>query len=264
MQLSALLNSYNIPLTKAERSFFAGLSTDGSRRSDAYYEQQVKQLAETKEALRQLPDQKSSERQNRTEKMKMLKERLKMLKQMIPFMSASAAKALKAELQQIAAQIGALKDGSGGSPLGALSDATAAPAAAMETSGDMSAPVSGDTTAGGVTEDAEPVSDTTVESGDQGGKAEADEASDTSKNTEEAAKDTSALDQAKQNSAESAADRAEKEELDKLKQLYEAVKQALERKLQKPDDPVTQAALQLQAYQEAAATLAGGSISVAG
>jgi len=52
--------------------------------------------------------------------------------------------------------------------------------------------------------------------------------------------------------------------LEKLKQLYQAVKNMLERKLQKPDDPATQAALQMQAYQAAAEVIRESGVSIKG
>jgi hypothetical protein len=50
----------------------------------------------------------------RMDKAAMLKERLKMLRQMIPFLSASALKSLKVEMRQIASQLASLEAGSGG------------------------------------------------------------------------------------------------------------------------------------------------------
>lgn len=262
MQLTDLLSQYNVPLTKAERSFFSGLDTSNSTHSGAYYEQQVKRLADTRQALQQLPDKKSSDRQSKSEKIKMLKDRLKMLKQMIPFMSASAAKSLKAELKQIAAQISSLKEG--GSSSGGLFSSSATATASSGSSTDAAAASAAQVEATTADATTEAASEVVTESSDAAQQTEAGEASGEAKDKETSATGNSYLDQANQSKNESAANRAEKEELEKLQQLYQAVKNMLERKLQKPHDPATQAALQLQAYQDAAETMQSTAVSIRG
>lgn len=247
----SLINQYNIPLTKAERAFFKDISSAGASRTDAYYEQQVKRLADTREALKQLPDKKTSDRQSKADKIKMLKDRLKMLKQMIPFMSASSAKSLKAELKQIAAQIGALKDSSGG--IGGSETLTGS---------NTQEPTTTDSTGETEAAAAEATAETAANSDAQ--QSESDSKTDETKTKDAADTGSNYLEQANQSKSESAADRADKEELEKLKQLFQSVKQMLERKLQKPNDPATQTALQIQAYQAAAETIQEASISTKG
>jgi excinuclease UvrABC ATPase subunit len=258
MELSSLFTKYNVPLSKAERALFSDLKSGGTSRSDEYYEQQIKRLAETREALKQLPDKKRSDRQSRSEKAKMLKERLKMLKQMIPFMSASAAKSLKSELKQIAAQIASLSDSNGS---GGLSSGSG-PEAAATSSATVNATTDSATQAEAAT--AEVATEAAVESSDTEQQSEKDGEPAEAKDKDATATENSALEQANQSKSESAADRAEKEELEKLKQLYQAVKNMLERKLQKPDDPATQAALQMQAYQAAAEVIRESGVSIKG
>lgn len=251
MELTSLLKQYNVPLTSSERSLVSGLksSSTNSTRTEDYYEQQLKRLADAREVLKQLPDKNTSDRQRRSEKAKILKERLRMLKQMIPFMSASAAKSLKAELRQIAAQIAALGDsgGSGGLSSGSGAEAAATSSATSGTATDSATQAEAATV--------EATAEVAVESSDTEQQSEADGESAEAKDEDTAATENSALEQANQSKSESAADRAEKEELEKLKQLYQAVKNMLERKLQNPHDPATDASLQMQAYQAASETL---------
>lgn len=110
MELLAIVKQYNLSLTRSEKSLVDRLSGRTSEQT----EQRMKALAEARDVLKQLPDRRSSERSRRMEKAAMLKERLKMLKQMLPFLSPSAAKALKSEMKQIAGQIASLSGGSGG------------------------------------------------------------------------------------------------------------------------------------------------------
>jgi len=254
----SLLNQYNVPLSKAERALFSGLNTSGSTRSDAYYDQQVKRLADTRQALQRMPDKKTSDRQSTAEKIKMLKDRLKMLKQMIPFMSAAAAKSLKAELKQIAAQISSLKEAGAGSasPFGGTATTTTSPDNSTATATDSTAQTEAAAT--------ETTPEAIPESSDPAQQTETGEESNEAKDKATGATGTSYLEQANQSKAESAANRAEQEELEKLHQLYQSVKNILERKLQKPHDPATQAALQLQAYQDAAETMQSTAVSIRG
>jgi len=251
MELMSLLNQYNVPLTKTERAFFKGIGSAGASRTDAYYEQQVKRLADTREALKQLPDKKTSDRQSKVEKIKMLKDRLRMLKQMIPFMSASSAKSLRAELKQIAAQIGALKDSSGG-----IGGTEALTGSNTQVSTDTASSGKAEAAAAEATAEAAESSDTEQPgTGSDAGEAKNEASSD---------KGSNYLEQANQSKSESAADRADKEELEKLKQLFQSVKQMLERKLQKPNDPATQTALQMQAYQAAEEAIREAGVSIKG
>lgn len=258
MELMSLLNQYNVPLSKAERALFSGLNTSSSTRSDAYYDQQVKRLADARQALQRMPDKQSSDRQSKAEKIKMLKDRLKMLKQMIPFMSAAAAKSLKAELKQIAAQIGALKEAgtSSATPFGGTAITTASPDNSTATTSDSAAQAEATAT--------EANAEVVTESSATAQQTATGEESNEAKDKPTGVTGTSYLEQANQSKAESAAHRAEQEELERLHQLYQSVKNMLERKLQKPHDPATQAALQLQAYQEAAETMQGTAVSIRG
>lgn len=110
MEMSVIVKEYNVPLTRAENNLVGHLSGAASDVT----EQRMKALAAARDVLKQLPDRQSSERSRRMEKAAMLKERLKMLKQMLPFLSPSAAKSLKSEMKQIAGQIASLSGGSGG------------------------------------------------------------------------------------------------------------------------------------------------------
>lgn len=110
MELSAVVKEYNLPLTRGESNLVDHLSGGASEQ----VEQRMKALAEARDVLKQLPDRRTAERRSRLEKAAMLKERLKMLKQMLPFLSPSAAKSLKSEMKQIAGQIASLNGGSGG------------------------------------------------------------------------------------------------------------------------------------------------------
>lgn len=111
MQLSAIVKEYDVPLTRAERDLVTQLGPGVSTLSEEQYEKRMKALVSAREALKRLPDKKESERQRRMEKAQRLKERLKMLRQMMPFISPSAAKSLKAEMKQIAAQLASLDAG---------------------------------------------------------------------------------------------------------------------------------------------------------
>lgn len=110
MELTAIVKEYNLPLTRSESNLVDRLPGATSEQS----EQRMKALAAARDVLKQLPDRQTSERSRRMEKAAMLKERLKMLKQMLPFLSPSAAKSLKSEMKQIAGQIASLSGGSGG------------------------------------------------------------------------------------------------------------------------------------------------------
>jgi hypothetical protein len=110
MELLAIVKDYNLSLSRSEKSLVDLLPGSTSEQT----EQRMKMLAEARDVLKQLPDRQTSERRSRMEKAAMLKERLKMLKQMLPFLSPSAAKSLKSEMKQIAGQIATLSGGSGG------------------------------------------------------------------------------------------------------------------------------------------------------
>lgn len=110
MELSAVVKEYNLSLTRSESKLVDRMSGGIPEQT----EQRLKALAEARDVLKQLPDRQTSERRSRMEKVAMLKERLKMLRQMLPFLSPSAAKSLKSEMKQIAGQIASLNAGSGG------------------------------------------------------------------------------------------------------------------------------------------------------
>jgi leucyl-tRNA synthetase len=114
MELSALVKEYNLPLTRAESNLVSQLPTGTSEISSDQYDQRIKSLAAARDLLNQLPDRQTLERRSRMEKAAMLKERLKILRQMIAFLTPSAAKSLKSEMKQIASQIASLGAGSAG------------------------------------------------------------------------------------------------------------------------------------------------------
>lgn len=115
MELAGIATQYGSSLTRAERSLLGQLSAGMSEAEQDNYARNIKELAAAREVIKQLPDAQTTKRQNAMAKAAMLKERLKMLRQMIPFMSPSAAKSLKAELKQIAAQLASLQGESGNS-----------------------------------------------------------------------------------------------------------------------------------------------------
>lgn len=226
MELSTIAQQQELPLTRAERALLAAASTSLSSVSGERYEEQMKALTDARELLKQLPDKKSAERQDKSEKARMLKERLRMLKQMIPFMSPAAAKSLKVELKQIASQLASL---GAGSPGGSGSLTTAAVAVT------------------GTEQAAMP-----VESADADGEAVADEAASEGGTTPQeptaAAPDRS---NASGHTTENGQDRQLQETLEELKQLYRSVRNMVQRKLQQAGDrgePAPELPPQLQAY----------------
>ncbi|MDD2272890.1 MAG: hypothetical protein PHP95_06310 [Desulfuromonadaceae bacterium] len=233
MELSSILKQYNVPFTKAERDLANVLKSADTSRTDEYYEQQMKRLADARATLKSFPDKKTSDRQNKTEKASMLKERLKMLKQMIPFMSPSALKNLKAELKQIASQLASLK-AEGGSSVTVSSDVatttepqvTVADAAVSE-----DAPIRAGADSGSDPEEQE---QSTADSSPQSNSFDT--------NTQQAAKTKEVHDQ----------DRALKETVEDLKRLYRTVRAMVQRKLHQAGDkggPVADLPPQMQAYQ---------------
>ena len=114
MELSAITQEYSLPLTRPESRLVDQLSPVISAGSEDLYRQRIKDLASARAALDRLPDRKTVERQGRMERAALLKARLKMLRQMIPFMTPSAAKSLNSEMKQIAAQLSSLTGESGG------------------------------------------------------------------------------------------------------------------------------------------------------
>ena len=134
MELPAIVKKYDLLLSRIERNPVARLSAGTSVPSDDQYEQRMKELTAARELLAQLPDRQTTERQRRMEKAQMLKDRLKILRQMIPFLSPSAARSLKAEMKQIASQLASLDAESGGGN-GIAMPASAATAAETPGSG---------------------------------------------------------------------------------------------------------------------------------
>jgi hypothetical protein len=135
MELSTIVKEYNIPLTRSESRLVALLPSGQTAESPERYDQRMKALAGARDVLKQLPDKQTSERRSRMEKAAMLKERLKMLRQMIPFLSPSAAKSLKSEMKQIAAQIASLSGGGGGSAAVAMDAPATGTAASAQSAG---------------------------------------------------------------------------------------------------------------------------------
>lgn len=232
MELSAIINHYNVPLTRAERTLVSSLKSGSTSRTDDYSEQQLENLADSRALLKSLPDRKNTDQQNKAEKIRMLKERLKMLKQMIPFMSPSAAKALKAELKQIASQMASLKaEGGvsaavgreGGVPMAAQADTTE-----VATSGE-------ETTAAATDGDINP------EDQEQATPDTPSVSPDADQDREHAAKSR----------AEHEQERALNEAVEDLKRLYRTVRAMVQRKLQQVGDkgePVAGLPTQMQAF----------------
>lgn len=231
MELSAILTDYYPQLARAEQSLVSNLTGDVSSSAQERYEQQMKALSDARSILKQLPDRKTSDRQSKAEKATVLKERLKMLKQMLPFMSPSAVKSLKAELKQIASQLASLQEGGGNAAIAGGESIPAAPA----------------TLTG---------ADTTGTPTDAGSEAGSDSATEqqSAAAAEGSTATTSAdsyLEQANKSKAESTEARAMRETIEELKQLYRSVRSMMQRKLQQGGDkgtPVADLPTQLQAY----------------
>jgi len=225
MKLSTIAQQQDLPLTRPERALLEAASTNLSSISRERYEEQMKALTDARELLKQLPDKKSSERRDKSEKAQMLKERLRMLKQMIPFMSPAAAKSLIMELKQIAAQLASLGGGGG--------------------SGGLSTSVMASVTdAGQVTDSAE----SAIEA------ADADVGDNTPNNDTTPEKTTAGHSEQSDTNGhmtENGQDRQLQETLEELKQLYRSVRNMVQRKLQQAGDrgePVPELPPQLQAY----------------
>jgi hypothetical protein len=139
MELSAVAKEYGLLLTRAERSLVTQIPAGASAISDDLYGERMKALADARDVLDQMPDRQTTARQRRMEKAGMLKERLKVLRQMIPFLSPTAAKSLKAEMKQIAAQLASLEAGSGGGSGSAMPASAAATIEAPESGTDVEA-----------------------------------------------------------------------------------------------------------------------------
>jgi hypothetical protein len=210
MDLSAIINEYNLPLTRSESNLVAQLSTTGtSAVSNDLYKRRMKALAAARNASKQLPDRQTLERQDKMDKAGLLSQRLKMLRQMIPFMSPSAVRSLTAEMKQIAAQLASLGNASGGGNGGVVSSLPAA--AVGETPGSGS--------------NVESVAETVQVNGlsnDNGGTRQENRASSDSALQVDGVKSGDS----------SAEDRQLKEAVEELKNQYRAVLAALKRKLQ--------------------------------
>lgn len=196
MELSAVVKEYNLPLTRGESNLVDHLSGGASEQ----VEQRMKALAEARDVLKQLPDRRTAERRSRLEKAAMLKERLKMLKQMLPFLSPSAAKSLKSEMKQIAGQIAALGAGGGNA---------AVPADMSVAERDGSAPDGAETVVA-----AKPSTE--------------DDQGDSKNQDNSAASDAAVSGQGVKNDAEE--ERKLREAVEELKSLFKTVLEALKRK----------------------------------
>lgn len=252
MELSAILGQYYPQPSNTEQALAPNLNPDLTPTEQERYEQQLKRLEDARNLLKQLPDSKSSKRQNKSEKAKILKERLKMLKQMIPFMSASAVKSLKAELRQIASQIASLSED--GVTAGGISVADTATAATANPTATTAA------TAAESTETAAPQTTAAAEAAaDEASAAalaegEADPAQQEQSSTDAPATATSS-DQKQEETAktrtEREQERALKESLEELKLLFHAVRAMVQRKLQQDghtDSATAALPAQMQAY----------------
>jgi hypothetical protein len=212
MNLLAIANECNLPMTRSERSLTAVITADVPVRSEANFRKQMADLAEARDALARIPDNRTTERQRKLEKAAMLKERLKMLRQMIPFLKSSSVKALMVEMKQIASELAGLVAESGG---GAGSPVVADDAA---TSG------STDTTSatGGLRNTAE-----------QGEPGAMDKGTDQVEGMEQPPMDAlereARLNPSKSGNG-SAEDQTLKDAVEELKSLYKAVMAALKRK----------------------------------
>lgn len=226
MQLPIVVQQHAPLLAQPEHALPATVLAISSSVSQERYEEQMKALTEARELLKQLPDRKSSERRDRSEKAQMLKERLRMLKQMIPFMSPAAAKSLKMELKQIAAQLASLGAGTPGGSVDLSS-----PAVTVTAAGQAALPA---VSYGAVSEAA--TADAAPENGAQQ-QEEPDENRDQPNTGGDA--------------AEKEQDRQLRESLEELKQLYRSVRNMVQRKLQQAGDkgePAPELPPQLQAY----------------
>lgn len=210
MELSAIVKEYNVPLTRSERNLVSQLDTGASATSEDRYKQQMKELASAREIAKQLPDRQTSERQSKMARAAMLKERLKMLRQMIPFLSPSAAKSLKAEMQQIAAQVASLGGGGSGGTGSVVAATAETPSAESSESGNK----------------VESPQDTAAQS--DGTPQGADEA----QQEQPASSGGSAQGHTQKSSADTTDDRQLNETVEELKSLYKAVMAALKRKQQ--------------------------------
>lgn len=206
MNLSTIVKEFSLPLTRPERNLVSRIDADTSALSEDRYEKLFKELAAAREVTAQLPDRQTTERQNRLEKANRLKERLKQLRQMIPFLSPSTAKALKAEMKQIAAQLASL-DSEGGGGSGSSMISLEAPS--------VTAPVSGNPAGTG---------QNAAQSGETG------QGSEPAQQVQPGASENDLFGrEVKSNST--LEERQLKESIEELKKLYSTVLAALKRKL---------------------------------
>ncbi|BCS53819.1 hypothetical protein [Geobacter sp. SVR] len=235
MELSRIVQQYAPALNQSERGLVSALDDAPSSVAAERYEQQIKALADARTIIKQMPDKKSADRQNKAEKIRMLKERLKMLKQMIPFMSPAAAKSLKAELQQIAAQLSSLAaDGSGGTGgTGELVTGVSGDSGTMTAVAQTGASEAADAGEGAAVEDAPAGEDAAVD--------------DDGQQPEETAGETGNGEPART----AGGSRQMQEEMEELKRLYRSVRNMVQRKLQQAGDkggPLPNGPPPLQAY----------------
>jgi hypothetical protein len=207
MELSAIINERNLPLTRHESDLVTRLSSGISAASGELYDQRMKTLAAAREVLEQLPDRKTMARQDSMEKAGMLKERLKLLHQLLQFMSPASVKSLKAEMKQIASQLSSLSDETVGGNAGAIF-------AAAATVDELPKPGSNAETAPGAAEvnEAGPENGGTPQEHVLSGSAAQSDGSKSGNGTAE--------------------DRQLKETVEELKSLYRAVLAAMKRKQQ--------------------------------
>ena len=260
MQLAALLQSIGVPLNAPEAKLIGNLNQNLTKSAQERYEKQLKTIADQRTLIQQMPDQKSVDRQKRAEKAKMLKERLQMLKQMIPFMSASAAKSLKAELRQIAAEISALANSGSKGELttGNTGLTTIATATSAATESVDSASVQAEADSPEAVEASASEEDSTEP------QSETDQKENSNENSDAEDAKNKILEQVANNATENANNRKEKEDLEKLQQLLQSVKSLLERKLKQRNAPAHHASSHMQAYQEAAIMFSQTAVSIQG
>ena len=144
MNLSAIAKESDLPMTRSESALTGAITTSISADDEERYRLKMRQLARTRKALKQMPDKQSMQRQQQADKAQMLKQRLTILRQSIPFLSPSAARALMAEMKQIAAQLRSLNIGSaGGTASVSAAVATEAPESSPSAAAAQTVPDSG-------------------------------------------------------------------------------------------------------------------------
>ena len=127
MNLSAIAKESDLSLTRSESTLTGAITAPVSADDEERYRLKMRQLARARDALKQMPDKQSMQRQQQADKVQILKQRLTILRQSVPFLSPAAARALMAEMKQIAAQLRSLHIGSADGTTSASAGATEVP-----------------------------------------------------------------------------------------------------------------------------------------